>query len=98
MKISTESIDIELSIDEFEQIIDKDLLDSVITMVISLSAVTETCISCNDESLLQSLNSILTGDNNCMSNDDSDEEYDEEDDNFIVDQLYDNLFGSGEET
>jgi len=105
VKIHTETFAFELSIDEFEEILERDLLDTMVSVVATLSEkVEEGDVDTVDE-ILMLLNEILdNGAEGCMEglygyNDDfeNEEGYDgEEDSNVIVNEIYDIIFGNGE--
>lgn len=102
MKISTETIDIDITIDEFEQILDKNLLEQLLGAIASLTAKLDT--QSPSPTIAEAVNKLISSasyandeyqrDDDDFGFFDEDEEY--FDDNDIVNRLYDNILGDEE--
>jgi uncharacterized 2Fe-2S/4Fe-4S cluster protein (DUF4445 family) len=108
MKIHTSNIFFEMSINEFEQVLEKDLLEDMIDTVATLSEAIEMGEDMDDvDDLVSLLNDIM----DTAFEDEDDEMYDEyedefeekgkvatkpEDSNETIEELYNYFFGNGE--
>lgn len=111
MKIMTDKIDVEMTIEEFEDLLEKGLLDFMVTIIASLSTKVGSTKESNTGDVTSLLNELLDNrlgseefEELCKLADDFDDELDDmeeeldeiEEQNETVLRIYHNLFKNGE--